>query len=233
MTFRTPRTEYPVLIQDDIPNFSHVILFASETKCTFSNISEKRELSYCFLLAFAKDITPQSLISLVNRNTNLLIALSTKQTPLTSLAAEFSLTPAPPNTPLISYFPERDDDDTPLNVIPISLEPNHDKKNLISLTSSNTAPVWYSGTSMLLGNNPLIVPILNAPSYAFASEVADGGGGSTADSLVDASERGGEGLWAGSQLGLVTGFQTKNGARVVWTGGVELFSDGFAQKVVS
>ncbi|KAL9714706.1 oligosaccharyl transferase glycoprotein complex, beta subunit [Leucoagaricus gongylophorus] len=215
LTFRTPRTEYPVLIQDDIPNFSHVILFASETK------------------SFAKDITPQSLISLVNRNTNLLIALSTKQTPLTSLAAEFSLTPAPPNTPLISYFPERDDDDTPLNVIPISLEPNHDKKNLISLTSSNTAPVWYSGTSMLLGNNPLIVPILNAPSYAFASEVADGGGGSTADSLVDASERGGEGLWAGSQLGLVTGFQTKNGARVVWTGGVELFSDGFAQKVVS
>lgn len=193
----------------------------------FNEREKKRHIS-SFLLAFAKDITPQSLISLVKHNTNLLIALSTKQTALTSLAAEFSLTPAPPNTPLISYFPERDDD-TPFNVIPIPLEPNDSKKNLISLTSSNTAPVWYSGTSMLLGNNPLIVPILNAPSYAFASDV-DGG---SADSLVDASERGGEGLWAGSQLGLVTGFQTRNGARVVWTGGVELFSDEFAQKSIA
>lgn len=231
MTFRTPRTESPVLIQDDVPNFSHVILFASETKCMFSVFQWEREKKghfSLFLLAFAKDITPQSLISLARHNTNLLIALSTKQTALTSLAAEFSLTPAPPNTPLISYFSERDDD-TPFNVIPIPLEPENDKKNLISLTSSNTAPVWYSGTSMLLGNNPLIVPILNAPSHAFASDV-DGG---SADSLVDASERGGEGLWAGSQLGLVTGFQTRNGARVVWTGGVELFSDEFAQKLVA
>ncbi|KAF5349618.1 hypothetical protein D9756_009018 [Leucocoprinus leucothites] len=205
LTFRDPRVESPVLIQDDVPNFSHVILFASETK------------------SFAKDITPQSLISLLNQNTNLLIALSTKQTSLTSLAAEFSLTPAPPGTPLISYFPERSD---PPNVIPISPS---ETPNLISLTSSNIAPVWYSGTSFVLSNNPLIVPILNAPPYAFASEV-DGG---TADSLVDATEKRGEGLWAGSQLGLVTGFQAKNGARVVWTGGVELFSDEFAQKEVA
>jgi oligosaccharyltransferase complex subunit beta len=82
---------------------------------------------------------------------------------------------------------------------------------------------------MALGNNPLIVPILNAPPYAFASEV-DGG---TPDALVDAAEKGGEGLWAGSQLGIVTGFQSTTGARVVWAGGVELFSDEFAQKQVA
>lgn len=82
---------------------------------------------------------------------------------------------------------------------------------------------------MALGSNPLIVPILNAPPSAFASEV-DGG---SADSLVDAAEKGGEGLWAGSRLGVVTGFQPKNGARVVWAGGVELFSDEYAQKEVT
>jgi len=82
---------------------------------------------------------------------------------------------------------------------------------------------------MALGNNPLIVPILNAPPFAFAAEV-DGG---SADSLVDAAEKGGEGLWAGSRLGVVTGFQPKSGARVVWAAGVELFSDEYAQKEVT
>ncbi|KXN91992.1 Dolichyl-diphosphooligosaccharide--protein glycosyltransferase 48 kDa subunit [Leucoagaricus sp. SymC.cos] len=205
LTFRSPREESPVLIEDDVPNFSHVILFASESK------------------SFAKDITPQSLVSLLNLNTNLLIALSTKQTPFSSFAAEFSLTPALPGTPLISYFPERSDAPS---VIPISIPTS---PNYISLSPDNKAPVWYSGTAMSVGNNPFIVPILNAPPYAFASEV-DGG---SADSLVDAAEKGGEGLWAGSQLGLVTGFQAMTGARVVWAGGVELFSDEFAQKEVA
>jgi oligosaccharyltransferase complex subunit beta len=82
---------------------------------------------------------------------------------------------------------------------------------------------------MALGNNPMIVPILNAPAYAFASEV-DGG---SADSLVDAVEKGGEGLWAGSRMGVVTGFQATTGARVVWAGGAELFSDEYAKKPIS
>ncbi|KAF9453650.1 oligosaccharyl transferase beta subunit [Macrolepiota fuliginosa MF-IS2] len=203
LTFRSPRADSPVLIEDDVPNFSHVVLFASESK------------------SFAKDISPQSLVTLLNQNTNLLIALSTKQTPLTSLAAEFSLTPAPPGTPLISYFPERSD--AP-NVIPISIPKTHSQ-----IITANTAPVWYSGTSFALGNNPLLVPILSAPAHAFAAEV-DGG---SADSLVDAAEKGGEGLWAGSQLGVVAGFQARTGARIVWTGGVEMFSDEYAQKEVA
>lgn len=91
------------------------------------------------------------------------------------------------------------------------------------------APVWFSGTPFALGNNPMLVPILNAPPYAFASEV-DGG---SADSLVDAAEKGGEGLWAGSRMGVVTGFQTTTGARVVWAGGAELFSDEYAKKQIS
>ena len=46
-----------------------------------------------------------------------------------------------------------------------------------------------------------------------------------------ASERAGEGLWAGSTLGVVTGFQTRDSsARVTWVGGVELFSDAYVNK---
>ena len=58
---------------------------------------------------YAPDITPQSLVELLGQGTNLLLALSSKkQTPLTSLAPEFSLTLPPPGTPLISHIPERD-----------------------------------------------------------------------------------------------------------------------------
>ena len=172
---------------------------------------------------FAKDITPQSLVSLLNLKTNLIIALSSKQNLYSSLAYEFSLILPPPGTPLISYFPKRNE---PASLIPISPS-SQDKASKI--LSKDIKPVWFSGIPMSLGNNPLLVPILHAPAESFAAEV-DGG---YADSIVDASERGGEGLWAGSQLSVVTGFQTINGARVTWVGGVDMFSDELAQKEVS
>ena len=50
---------------------------------------------------------------------------------------------------------------------------------------------------------------------------------------MDAAEKGGEGLWAGSQLSVVTGFQARGGARATWVGGVELFSDAYAMKEIS
>ena len=75
-----------------------------------------------------------------------------------------------------------------------------------------------------------MVPILNAPAESFA---ADSESDSGASALVDAAEKGGEGLWAGSSLGLDTGFQTLNGARATWVGGVEVFSDDYIQKEIS
>ncbi|KAG6831210.1 hypothetical protein H0H92_012004 [Tricholoma furcatifolium] len=201
LTFRAPKAEAPLVIEYDVPNFAHVIVLASETK------------------NFAKDVTPQSLVGLLGKKTNLLIALSTKQTPLSSLAAEFSLTLPPPGTPLVSYFPEREG--SPYTV-PVSVQAN-------SVISSNINPVWFSGVPQYLGNSPLLVPILRAPAESFASEV-DGG---SPDSLVDATERGGEGLWAGSQLGLVTGFQTLDNSRVTFVGGADVFSDEYMSKEIS
>ncbi|KAH0584491.1 Dolichyl-diphosphooligosaccharide--protein glycosyltransferase 48 kDa subunit [Termitomyces sp. J132] len=201
LTFRAPKAEGPLVIEHDVPNFAHVILLASETK------------------NFAKDITPQSFVQLLGKKTNLIIALSSKQTPMSSLAAEFSLTLPPPGTPLVSYFPEREESP---QVIPVSVQAN-------SIVSSNINPVWFSGVPHSIGNNPMIVPILRAPEESFASET-DGG---SPDSLVDAAERGGEGLWAGSQLSLVTGFQTLDNSRVTFVGGVNVFSDEFAQKEIS
>ncbi|KAJ7634147.1 oligosaccharyl transferase beta subunit [Mycena polygramma] len=201
LTFRGPKDEKPVVVEYDVPTFSHIIVLASESK------------------NLGKDITPQTLVELLSGGTNLLLALSPKQTPLSSLASEFSLILPPPGTPLVSFFPERKD---PPSVIPI------DAPASSLIVSPKTSPIWFSGIPFALGTNPFLVPILNAPPESFA---ADSEGG--ADVLVDATEKGGEGLWAGSQLAVVAGFQALGGARVTWVGGADLFSDKFAKKEVS
>ncbi|KAJ8454128.1 hypothetical protein ONZ45_g19425 [Pleurotus djamor] len=128
LTFRAPKALTPAIIEDDVPSFSHVILFTPETK------------------SYAQDITPQSLVQLLSLKTNLLVALSPKQTPLTSLAAEFSLVLPPPGTPLISHFPERD---APASVIPVNVP------------SSDPHSIFHEGPSMVfwrlscVGEQPL------------------------------------------------------------------------------
>jgi oligosaccharyltransferase complex subunit beta len=109
-------------------------------------------------------------------------------------------------------------------MIPITPPKSH------AFLSSNLSPIWFSGTPHAFGSNPYLVPILNAPSESFA---ADSTGDSDADALVDAAEKAGEGLWAGSQLGVVSGFQTKDSARAAWVGGVEMFTDQYFKKEVS
>jgi len=162
---------------------------------------------------------PQALIEALSRDVNILVALPQKQTPLSTLAAEFSLILPPPSSPLISYFPERQEGPT---VIPVSPPNEH------PILTNGLQPVWFTGAPHALASNPLLIPILRAPPQSFAGEL-DG----SADVLVEAAEKGGEGLWAGSQLGIVTGFQALNNARVTFVGGAELFSDNFAQKEVA
>ena len=176
-----------------------------------------RVLTDPYILDFSSDITPQSLVSLLEKGTNLLLAFSQKQNLVNSLASEFSLILPPPQTPLVSHFPERED---PATVIPITPQPN-------VLVGSDLSQVWFSGIPAAVGNNPLLFPILRAPAESFAS---DSTVDSDAESILEAADRGGEGLWAGSSLSLVTGFQARNGARATWVGGVELFSDEFAKK---
>lgn len=107
-------------------------------------------------------------------------------------------------------------------MIPVTVPSDH------PLLTPNTPPVWYSGIPFAHPNNPLLVPILNAPTESFASDTDSDSG---AEALFEAAERGGEGLWAGRSLGIVTGFQTReDSARVTWVGGVELFSDAYAKK---
>jgi oligosaccharyltransferase complex subunit beta len=170
---------------------------------------------------YAPDITPQSLLRLISHGTNLLVALSPKQTPMNSLAAEFSLILPPPETPLISHFPRRNH---PPSLLSVDVPDRH------PILSSGLSPVWFSGIPHAFGSNPYIVPILHAPSESFAADSTDDSG---AGALVDASEKAGEGLWAGRSLGVVSGFQTKENSRVLWVGGIEVFSNEYMKKELS
>ena len=76
----------------------------------------------------------------------------------------------------------------------------------------------------------MLIPLLNAPPQAFASD-ADSDSG--ADAAGEAADKSGEGLWAGSSLSLVTGFQSLSNARATWVGGVEMFSDEYINKEIS
>ncbi|KAJ8585670.1 Dolichyl-diphosphooligosaccharide-protein glycosyltransferase [Rhizopogon salebrosus TDB-379] len=200
LTFRAPKDASPAITDYGVPNFDHVILFTPDTK------------------SYAQDVTPQSLVELLSEKTNLLIALSPKQTPLTSLATEFTLVLPPPETPLISHHSIRSERPTTI-LVPVS--------SSSPILTPGIPPVWFSGAPHALGNSPMLVPILRAPAESFAADSTDDSG---ADGIVDATEKGGEGLWAGSQMGLVTGFQTNANSRVVFAGGIDLFSDEYARK---
>ncbi|EAU81990.1 dolichyl-diphosphooligosaccharide-protein glycosyltransferase [Coprinopsis cinerea okayama7 len=201
LTYRSPKAETPLVIEDDVANFAHVIVLSAAKN-------------------YGKDLTPQTVVELLNQKTNVLVALSPSQTALTSLASEFSLILPPPGSPLISYFPKRDE---PPTLIPISVPAKSSP-----VLSKPIAPVWFSGVPQSLGLNPFIVPILKAPAESFAGELPSQGG--SAEALVEATEKGGEGLWAGSSLGVVTGFQTANGGRITWLGGADMLTDELFQK---
>jgi oligosaccharyltransferase complex subunit beta len=152
----------------------------------------------------------------MSEKNNLLIALSPKQTLLTSLATEFTPSFCHPQRLHLSH------------TIPFalsaqlqSLSISHPR--LLSLLQAfqfgSPVPHMHSAT--------MLVPILRAPAESFAADSTDDSG---ADGIVDATEKGGKGLWAGSQMALVTGFQTNVNSRVVFAGGIDLLSDEYARK---
>lgn len=181
-------------------------------------ITEADLSSLTRLLAYSQDISVQNLASLLSSNVNILFALSPNQTPLTSLASEFSLILPPPHTPLISHFPKRKG---PHTIVEVSAPASN------VILSKNAKPILFSGIPHSFSPNPLLFPILNAPPESFAS---DSEGDAGADTVVEAAEKGGEGLWAGSAMSLVSGFQTKTGGRALWAGGVQMFSNEFFTK---
>jgi oligosaccharyltransferase complex subunit beta len=145
-----------------------------------------------------------------------------------SFAPEFGLILPPPNTPLISHFPKRKG---PSTVLPITVPSSSSSVPPILSPETHGKEILFSGIPFALAanpRNPQLMPILHAPAESFATDTTRDGE-ADAGALLDAAERGGEGLWAGAHLAVLAAFQTKrDGGRIVWAGGVEMFGDAFS-----
>ncbi|GAA5932126.1 hypothetical protein JCM10213_006762 [Rhodosporidiobolus nylandii] len=79
-------------------------------------------------------------------------------------------------------------------------------------------PVLYRGAGHLASRHPQLTPVLRAGSGAFST---DGGEGAAPPAPEEVR-------LAGSNVGLVSAFQARNNARVVFSGSADLFSEGLA-----
>ena len=175
--------------------FDQVIFFTPSTKSAFgSNCATPANPQ---TTAFPSDLNPQSIVDLISRGVNILVALSPSQTPLHSLAAEFGLILPPPQTSLVDHFNAFEKDPSKL-ILPIP------KENTF-FPDSRGGKIIYKGISMAYTPNPALFPILNAPAESYATD-NDGSTDKGADAIAASAEKGGEGLWAGSSMGVVSGF---------------------------
>jgi len=91
--------------------------------------------------------------------------------------------------------------------------------------------ILYKGAAFAYATPPphSLFKILNAPPESFSVDSDASNTDKSHLMIIDSYEKGGEGLWAGSGMGVVSGFIANNGARVSFTGGVEMFSDKFVK----
>ncbi|KZO95106.1 Dolichyl-diphosphooligosaccharide-protein glycosyltransferase 48kDa subunit [Calocera viscosa TUFC12733] len=200
LTFRKTSEDEPATSAFDVPSFSHIILLAPSAK------------------TYPQDLSPQSLVHLLSdrtQPTNILFVLqpSTPSVPLRDLAREFGISFPPPATPLIDYFSAV----SPANATSLLLSPPLSQHT----AGFESGKILYHGISHLRSSNPLLVNFLNAPPTSYAADPLE-----PADAVVEAAASGGEGLWAGGRMGLVTGFEVLlGGGRAMWVGSLDLFAD--------
>jgi oligosaccharyltransferase complex subunit beta len=153
--------------------------------------------------------------------TNLIDALSADQTPVFTLASEFSPSSSLANT-----------QHTPQMILWHILRAW--KRLAYYCMGGTLAMLDLSSAGLLLGVGALLARLgAGEGPFSAKSFASDADSDAGADTVFDAAERSGEGLWAGSAMGIVTGFQTRdNDARIMWVGGVELFSDTYARKLL-
>lgn len=95
--------------------------------------------------------------------------------------------------------------------------------------------ILYKGAAHAYTSPPphSLYKILSAPSTSFSVDSDALASDKSHVMIVDTFEKGGEGLWAGSGMGVVSGFISNGGARIGVVGGVEVFSDGFVNRLLS
>ncbi|BGP51507.1 oligosaccharyl transferase glycoprotein complex, beta subunit [Rhodotorula kratochvilovae] len=158
------------------------------------------------------ELSPQALARRLEAGTNLVLVASPDTPELwRDFAREFEVDFDDRGQQVVDHFafdPVGDDGSHTLLSLPLNQAPH---PFLSSATRAGPA-VLYRGAGHVAGRHPLLTPVLRARSTAI---VAD-----SASTAPPADMR-----LTGSNIALVSAFQTHNNARAVFAGSVELFAD--------
>ncbi|KAL1958681.1 hypothetical protein VTO42DRAFT_4024 [Malbranchea cinnamomea] len=200
LSFESPKNDKLSLFRHGERAFDHLIILPSKLK------------------GLGPALTPQNLLDFVNKEGNILIALSggaPASTSITSLLLELDLHLSPDRSPLlVDHFnydtiSSSDNHDTLLLPRPGQLRP--DLKNYFG---GNGVVAFPKAAGQTLGNaSPLLVPILRAPETAYSYDTKE------REQFVE------EPFATGSQIALVSAMQARNSARVTVLGSAESLQD--------
>ncbi|MCJ1395461.1 oligosaccharyl transferase glycoprotein complex, beta subunit [Xylographa bjoerkii] len=201
ISFESPKNEKLALLKHDELAFDHLILLPPKSK------------------GLGPALTPKLLLDFVNKNGNILLALSgDSPTPITisSLLLELDIQLPPDRTSLvIDHF----------NYDTISASDKHDVLLLAQPSSPSDLRHFFSGDGTIafpravaqeLGNSsPLLAPILRAHDTAYSYNPKE-----EADTVEDP-------FVTGSQIALVSSMQARNSARFTILGSVEALENAW------
>ncbi|ONH64897.1 Dolichyl-diphosphooligosaccharide--protein glycosyltransferase subunit WBP1 [Cyberlindnera fabianii] len=151
------------------------------------------------------DITGASLLNFFNDGGDVLVITSPEAVSesVRTFVNELGIFPSPKQHSIVDHFKFASEDH---NVIKLS-DDNIANKAVLS----STEHVTYQGSAALLSNNPLIVPLLQAPTTSYTKSSKEDDTSAT---------------WAiGKQAYLAAGLQGLNNARAVWIGDEKLFTN--------
>ena len=209
LSFETPKSNDLSLFKHGNLAYEHLLILPSKSK------------------GLGPNLTPNILVDYVNKNGNILLALSGEgSTPssVSSLLLEFDIAlPAERTSVVVDHFSydkvsASDKHDVLLVPAPKAYRP--DVRDYFAVGGTIAVPRAVGQT---LGNaNPHLAPILRAPSTAYSYNPKEESG-SVEDLFA-----------AGSQLSLITAFQARNSARLTVLGSAEMLEDKwFAAKIKS
>lgn len=200
LSFESPKSTTLSLFKHGEVAYDHLILLPTKSK------------------GLGPNLTPNILVDYVNKNGNILLALSADQpTPaaISSLLLELDIVLPPERNALVVDHLNYDvksaaeQHDVLLVDAPKALKPG--VKDYFNVDGTIAVP---RAVGQVLGNaSPLMAPILKAPVTAYSYNPKD-----EADSLEDV-------FAVGSQLSLITTFQARNSARFTVLGSVEMLED--------
>lgn len=201
----------------------HVITFKSAEDSTLS-LFKYGDLLYDNVVIFAPKVeefggqlSKKMLLEFIDEGGNLLLATDNKPgVILREIAVECGVEMDVPGKSIIDHF-NYDKSDPTHSLIAVDAENLIDAPVIVG--SRKISPLLYKGAGLLVNNtNPLVLKLLTAYGTSFSC------------SLNEELEK--SPLLLGSEIALIAGVQTRNNARVVFSGSIDFFSnDAFLSSV--